>query len=179
MDFKDFVEKGLTSIVFQSKSEYELLNFLNGYKDEYEIEFMIDNPFKIEDVLDKIGVSAIRDKKLNLLFDNKPFKKNLLIIDLNMISKSKETHYNLYKEFFDKINRNPILFGAIIILSRSNRLAYTTSKLDLMDISGKNTSIHVSNTIMNYCDNVFSLTSDNELTLLKNRDGLNFSKIII
>ena len=172
MDFKDFIKQGFISIVFQSKSEDKLLNFLKEYQNEYEIEFMIDNPFRIEDVLDRIGMSTLRDKKLDQLLNNKPFKENLLIIDLNMISKSKETHYNLYREFFDRINKSNITEQAIILLSRANK------SVNDLDISGKNTSIHVSNTIMNYCNNVFSLTLNNELTLIKDRDGLNFSTII-
>jgi hypothetical protein len=174
MEFKDFIESGIISIIFQSKSEQRLLQFLNGFSEEYDIEFMVDNPFRIEDVLNKTGLLAMRDKKLDQILGNKPIKKNLLIVDLNMISSSKESHYNVYREFFEKLNKNNYLECGIIILSRVNT---RDARYDL-DTSGKNSSVHISNTILNYCHSAFSLNSNNELNIVKCREGSNFSKVI-
>ena len=116
MQFNDFISDRILCIVFDSKKESILIQYLSGL--DYDVNFMISNPITIDNVRDIIGINRMRDQKLDYLLQNKEMKRELLVIDTGMISKYKGSHYDLIKELVLDIRNNNRSQTPVILLFR-------------------------------------------------------------
>jgi hypothetical protein len=160
MELNDFISDKILGIVFNSREEYKLLSILNGL--DYDIEFMISNPFKIEEVIEKVDINYLRDNKLEYILGEKPLKKRLVVVDLNMISKSKTSHFDLFRELIDKLIKNNVSETPIILLNRGY------PRKDDVDISIASMKTSISSSL----DTILSYHND-EFTIIKSREYQN------